>query len=443
MNKPAIVNSQQCINFRHKKRVSFFVAWVLSMFFCIAPNKSEAQTTLSAGDIAFVAYNGDGTIDDFAFMLLKDISASTTITFTDHLWRFSTGGFNEVVTEGACNTEAFLTWTATTALTTGTVVVIASPGASGSSYPSQATASTGTVSVPGGCPDFTFPPSGDVLFAYQGTKPANNSATNWLACINMDGGWLAGASTSTSASAQPTNLSNDHIILFSPEVDNVVYKGTLTGSAAQLRTAIYNLANWDTDDTTPFILPQDIGSSTLPVSWGTFNALPVEAGVELRWTTLSESGTAHFEVEYASDGRHFIKVDQLPAAGNAEAERTYMVLVPSRKLDANSNKHFFRIRQVDLDARFSYSLTRIVLAGKQPALCHSISTNVAGREMLLQLQKPGLLVQLYDLQGRKLAEQKMSTSSARLSVHAPSASVLIVHITDENGRRETHKVNWN
>lgn len=408
-----------------------------SLFFEV---KSNAQTTLAQGDIAFVAYNSDGDIDDFAFMLLKDITTGTTITFTDHLWQFSTGGFYENTTFGACNTEAFMTWTASSALTTGTVVVISNPGPTGSTNPSQATASTGTLFVPGSCPDFSFPTSGDVLFAYQGSKPTNNSATNWLACINMDGGWLTTTSTSTSASAQPTNLSNDNIILFTPEVDNVVYKGTLTGTATQLKTAIYNLSNWTTSDATPFTLPQDIGSSAMPVSWGRFTVTNTPAGIELNWTTRSEANTSHFETEYAADGMLFTTANRIAAAANSTKETHYKAIVPFQKLTIPSTHYFFRIKQVDSDGQYDYSRTEKIAIAAQKNLCISITQQSSGNPLSLQLSSAGLLIQVFDLQGRKFLEQRTQTTSGAIPVNVPAGSILILHVSDGQGKKEVHKV---
>ncbi|MGV3765530.1 MAG: hypothetical protein ACO1NW_05350 [Chitinophagaceae bacterium] len=408
-----------------------------SLFFAV---KGDAQTPLAQGDIAFVAYNSDGSVDDFAFMLLKDITTGTTITFTDHLWQYSTGGFYENTSFGACNTETFMTWTASSALTVGTVVVISNPGATGSTNPSQATASTGTLFVPGSCPDFSFPPSGDVLFAYQGTKPASNSANNWLACINMDGGWISATSTSTSASAKPTNLSNDNIILLTPEVDNAVYKGTLTGTATQLKAAIYDLANWDTDDATPFTLPQDIGSSAMPVSWGAFSATSTATGVELRWSTHSEANTSHFETEFSTDGKRFTTDSRIPAAGNSTTETHYQALIPHQKFTAPSTHYFFRIKQVDTDGQFDYSTTKKLAIATQEKRLLSTVQRSPGNEVLLQLSRPGLLITVFDVQGRKLVEQRALSTSITVNTNAVAGSILVLHVSDGQGKKEVHKV---
>lgn len=433
---PCKTTANRFSSFSRLKRLSA----VLVLFTSLSVVNTNAQTTLSQGDIAFVAYNSDGDKDDFAFMLLKDITTGTTITFTDHLWQFSTGGFNENTAQGACNTETFMTWTATSALTVGTVVVIANPGLSGSTNPSQATATTGTVFVAGSCPDFLFPPSGDILFAYQGTKPANNSANNWIACINMDGGWISTTSTSTSASAKPTNLSNDNIILLTPEVDNAVYKGTLTGTATQLKTAIYDLANWDTDDATPFTLPQDIGSSAMPVSWGAFSATSTATGVELRWSTHTEANTSHFETEFSADGKSFTTDSRVAAAGNSTTEIHYKALIPHQKLAVPSTHYFFRIKQVDTDGQFDYSTTKKMAIATQEQRLLSVAQRSSGNEVLLQLSRPGLLITVFDIQGRKLVEQRALSSSYTVNTNAVAGSILVLHISGGQGRKEVHKV---
>jgi len=54
--------------------------------------KSAAQTTLSAGDIVLLAFNGDGeystgiTKDGFSFMPLVNLEAGTVIYFTEIGW---------------------------------------------------------------------------------------------------------------------------------------------------------------------------------------------------------------------------------------------------------------------------------------------------------------------------------------------------------------------
>jgi len=58
-----------------------------------------SQSTLSLGDIAFIAYNSDSSVpagtgnDQFGFISLVNIEANTILSFTDKGW-FNAGGFN-------------------------------------------------------------------------------------------------------------------------------------------------------------------------------------------------------------------------------------------------------------------------------------------------------------------------------------------------------------
>ena len=83
------------------------------------------MTTLSAGDIAIIGYTGEGQAgsadDSFAFVLLRDVDASTVINFTDSEYQSNVLNPN----------EGNVRWTSGGALSTGTVVTIAANSSTG------------------------------------------------------------------------------------------------------------------------------------------------------------------------------------------------------------------------------------------------------------------------------------------------------------------------
>ncbi|HYC27509.1 MAG TPA: hypothetical protein VEB42_01820, partial [Chitinophagaceae bacterium] len=216
---------------------------------------AKSQTTLTAGDIAFVGYNADAVYDDFTFVLLKNISASTTINFTDFGWCSDINGFQKPnpcgLSTGAV-TDGAITWTATSALPSGTQVTIQSR--------TMLTATVGTVtgllatsSLP---TDYmTLATGGDQIFAFQGTL----TSPTLIAGISMDGAWLASLTQcqfTSSQSALPSQLNSTNSIAIVPEVDNAAYNCSITTTTpAELRSAVLNLANWLVNDATPFIFP--------------------------------------------------------------------------------------------------------------------------------------------------------------------------------------------
>jgi hypothetical protein len=85
-------------------------------------------TTLAAGDIAFTAFQSDNTNgalggaggDMFEFVLLKDVTAGTTIYFTDCGFRTDISKFNL--------TEGLIRWVAKSDLTANTRISLSTSG---------------------------------------------------------------------------------------------------------------------------------------------------------------------------------------------------------------------------------------------------------------------------------------------------------------------------
>ncbi len=70
-----------------------------------------------------------------------------------------------------------------------------------------------------------------------------------------------------------------------------------------------------------------------------------EESVNLRWTTLSEKNSSHFEIERSSDGNEFVSVGRIKAAGKSETSVNYTFT------DAKAVKgvNYYRLREVDSD----------------------------------------------------------------------------------------------
>jgi Calx-beta domain len=91
-------------------------------------------TTLTAGDIAFSAFQADNTGggfngDAFEFVLMVPVTTGTTIFFTDNGYRTDTSTFR--------TNENLLRWVAQSDLAAGTVITFVSPGGTGSPSTAQ------------------------------------------------------------------------------------------------------------------------------------------------------------------------------------------------------------------------------------------------------------------------------------------------------------------
>jgi hypothetical protein len=193
---------------------------------------SFCQTTLQAGDIAFVAIQsgetGQTSKDRFAFILLKNIDANTQISFTD----------NAVINPQPikfCKNEGTSKWTSTSAMTAGTIVSI-----SEDSITSSGTANGG----------LAFSQSGDQVLAYQTSGAdtlmlAGVSNTGWeTSCGLVCGG------ANNNKTCLPSPLINEvNAIGFSTIKKNAYFNLTNpSGTPAEILAAINNPANWTQDD---------------------------------------------------------------------------------------------------------------------------------------------------------------------------------------------------
>lgn len=258
------------------------------LFFSITSSAVYAQTTLSAGDVAFLGYNTDanGTEDhSFSWITLEDLSAGTVIYFTEEGWNANGNTWYG-------SSEGHYSWTATGATPAGTIVYVYENGStdvliSSSGSMSAVLSGTGWNLL-----------AGDNLFAYQsatGAKPSSpnflsglygddnfahtagcDDANNWFDCQNCTTAGQSCATTGGSTTGLPGTLTNgtNAIALFpNPfnETDNAKYNGTLTGTKVFVASQINNRSNWVYDDSNAYTItsgafntPNIVASITTP-----------------------------------------------------------------------------------------------------------------------------------------------------------------------------------
>lgn len=203
---------------------------ILLVLFAI--QNSFSQTTLSAGDIAILQYNADGSPEVIKFVALRSMESGTIINFTDNGWR-SDNTFR--------SNEGIDVWTAASNISCGDVITF-----------TLNNISLGT--------------NGDQILAYQGAAVS----PTFLFAINSEGSavWQSTASNART-SALPTGLTNGTTAIAITEIDNAKYdSSTLIGSRSAILSAICTNTNWSGSNTTV----QDFTSaftseSTWTTSW--------------------------------------------------------------------------------------------------------------------------------------------------------------------------------
>jgi hypothetical protein len=102
-------------------------------------------------------------------------------------------------------------------------------------------------------------------------------------------------------------------------------------------------------------LPSELISFTARKTTGT--------NVAVEWKTASEENVSHYEVEVAKgniefEQNNFQKIGEVTSLGNSSTEQRYLF----NDLENNkSGVHYYRLKTVDIDGRFGYSVVRPVV----------------------------------------------------------------------------------
>jgi len=314
---------------------------------------SFGQTTLAAGDIAITGLNSTfNTTNDFvntpqtesnkefSFVLLKDVTAGTTIYFTDFGWRSDAQAFQSANPCGASTgalTDGVVRWQATTNLPYGTQVMVrcvANPKAT----VGTASGFQGTYNVPNEY--MTLASGGESIIAFTGTLASptlisaiNARTTGWITTLNnCDFTPTPSTLPNVLNNAMNGNQNFAFAVLpsgstgFCMRLKPNVKIGT---DPAAARATIYSGTNWESNGgATPYSLPGTSGSLVLPVTFGTIEAVITGKNLSVIWQTTSETNCKQYRVEASIDGetwKEIATVNSKATNGNSSLPLNYNI----------------------------------------------------------------------------------------------------------------------
>lgn len=162
----------------------------LALATALLAGAAQADTTLGTTDFAFTGVNGNTTVGGWSFVSFVDITAGTTIYFTD------TNVLQTTPSAGVFSTtaETFWSWTASAEVAAGTSVALLGTGVSGQ-YTARSGAAGGTpngtvLNLNGGASNLSS--GGDILYAFQAASYATNyqpGAITFLGAISNRGSY--------------------------------------------------------------------------------------------------------------------------------------------------------------------------------------------------------------------------------------------------------------
>lgn len=149
-------------------------------------------------------------------------------------------------------------------------------------------------------------------------------------------------------------------------------------------------------------------SMVLPVSLLDFDAKRNGNANHLTWTTEQEVNADRFEVEFSEDGKNFNSIGRVKATNQTSGKQTY------RYIDnrTTTGVHYYRIRSVDRDSKFSLSEVRSIRNLGYAAL--TIFPNPVSNQINLQIDLEKAENAVYfitDLSGRRVQTGRLNLNA--------------------------------
>ena len=116
----------------------------------------------------------------------------------------------------------------------------------------------------------------------------------------------------------------------------------------------------------------EIVEGTLPINLLSFTGKEENGKVKLSWETAQEINNEYFNIEHSLDGNNFKIISKVISKGNTSTGHTY-----AKEDNQNINGvHFYRLKQVDVDGKFTYSaIVMVKLGGKKMRIYPNPVTN--------------------------------------------------------------------
>ncbi len=158
----------------------------------------------------------------------------------------------------------------------------------------------------------------------------------------------------------------------------------------------------------------------LPVNFVSFVAEKMDKKVNLRWHVANEIRNDHYEIEYSADGSKFSRIGTVSGTNGAQTDYSYLHSSPSY-----TSKNYYRLKQVDVDGRYTFSPVRIVTFTPENTI--SISPNPASDFIRINSSQYPLSVTIYDAMGRRMTSQVLTDGTGQINISRyPKGTYMLV-----------------
>lgn len=179
-----------------------------------------------------------------------------------------------------------------------------------------------------------------------------------------------------------------------------------------------------------------VPGSPQPVKLLSFTATKQGKVVNLNWITTSEINSSHFDVEYSRNSTSWQTIGTVSAAGNSSTQKSYSLIHNAPAAGVN----YYRLKQVDLDAKFENSLIRTVTFITANTI--NIFPNPTVDQLFISTNSGGILqsVSLFGDDGKQMLHINNFQLGNSIDMRSYGPGLYMLKIVDKDGKTEIMKV---
>ena len=177
--------------------------------------------------------------------------------------------------------------------------------------------------------------------------------------------------------------------------------------------------------TSPIWYTRNDNFGVLPVKLSSFLVQKTDNAVKISWSTEQEINSSYFVVERSADGRNWNNIATVNAAGNSSIRMDYSIYDNAPMKGIN----YYRLKLVDKDAKYDYSVTRTALFSTKYAV--EVAPNPAKDVVNIYLAKTNnqpATIQLLNAAGKIVYTAKSAQSHVQINTTGFSKGLYFVKV---------------
>lgn len=178
----------------------------------------------------------------------------------------------------------------------------------------------------------------------------------------------------------------------------------------------------------------------LPVTLLYFNAKPVGVEVQLNWVTTIETNSAGYDIERSENSKEFTNIGFVQSAatdGTINEKLNYKFSDNAPSGGWGAGLYFYRLKQLDLDGKFSYSAIKSVKMESENFV--NVYPNPTSDYIMLDVQDWAKIknAALFNATGKLLMNV---LHQKRIDVQNLPAGIYFMNIEDDKGKITVKKI---